>query len=439
MDKMAASRERRKNVGQQMQKLIEDEAEDDFYKTTYGGFEEEEGDNEYEAEEEEEDVADFDFVDFDIQQEGDETWPDPAFGPNQIDVSLKLLNDLNACSVSEDNHNEMELQSMEKTDTRYKCSGQSQPPPLYQNQMHSECGVAGPDLEVGQTEVNLLNYQEPEVEGTSGADADIIKNTEEQSEDTKEDKIQPNLEPQAQSEYQRGSQSQVEADDEADDEDNRDEQALALLFADTLLKYLAKRKVKGKTNYKFDGTLDELKDFVSLVLKRKGKWTGKKNTGKQTFSDSKVKLTLSWWPTSKTLQLQGTNENVENFESKLDNLLESIQKINPTKNEDSTNLNEKSSTISEPEKRKRTKKPETHIQCDSREEGEVNAKQKSGEVWHAISQLKEQLLKLSELVSGKTGTKTNNSPTLIMSQAKESCWLPLQTLKICLKWLTKEI
>ena len=30
-------------------------------------------------------------------------------------------------------------------------------------------------------------------------------------------------------------------------------------------------------------------------------------------------------------------------------------------------------------------------------------------MWHAISQLKEQLLKLSELVSGKTGTKTNNS------------------------------
>ena len=156
----------------------------------------------------------------------------------------------------------------------------------------------------------LLTYQEPEVEGTSGADADIIKNTKEQGEDTKEDKIQPNLEPQAQSEYQSRSQSQVEAiiiiyftnyaftysiiKFVADDEDNRYEQALALLFADTLLKYLPKRKVKGKTNYKFDGTLDELKDFVSLVLRRKGKWNGKKNTGKQTFSDSKAKLTLSW-------------------------------------------------------------------------------------------------------------------------------------------------
>ena len=219
------------------------------------------------------------------------------------------MNDLNACSDSEEDQNE--LQSIEKSTSRHNCSGQNQPPPSYQNQMHSECGVVGLDLEVGQTEVNLLTYQEPEVEGTSGAGAD-----------TKKDKIQPNLEFQAQSEYQIGSQSQVEADDE----DNRDQQALALLFADTLIKYLAKRKVKGKANHKFDGTLDELKDFVSLVLKRKEKWTGKKNTGKQTFSDSKAKLTLSWWPTSKTLQLQDTAENVENFESKLDSLLESIQK-----------------------------------------------------------------------------------------------------------------
>ncbi len=44
-----------------MQKLIEDEAEDDFYKTTYGGFDEEEDDNEYESEEEADDVVDSDF------------------------------------------------------------------------------------------------------------------------------------------------------------------------------------------------------------------------------------------------------------------------------------------------------------------------------------------------------------------------------------------
>ena len=87
-------------------------------------------------------------------------------------------------------------------------------------------------------------------------------------------------------------------------------------------------------------------------------------------------------------------------------LLETIQKINPTKSDDSTNLNKTSSPISAPERRKRTK---TETQCNSREEGETNSKQKSDELWHVISELEEQLLKLSELVSGKTWTKTNNS------------------------------
>ena len=60
-----------------------------------------------------------------IQQEGKETWPGPALGPNQTDVSLELLNDLNACSDNEDNQNEMELQSVEKSDSGHKSSGQN--------------------------------------------------------------------------------------------------------------------------------------------------------------------------------------------------------------------------------------------------------------------------------------------------------------------------
>lgn len=44
---MAATRERRGNAGTRMAKLLDEEEEDDFYKTTYGGFEEAENDNEY--------------------------------------------------------------------------------------------------------------------------------------------------------------------------------------------------------------------------------------------------------------------------------------------------------------------------------------------------------------------------------------------------------
>ncbi|EDV91037.1 vacuolar protein sorting-associated protein 72 homolog [Drosophila grimshawi] len=57
---MAASRSRRSNAGNKIAVLL-DEEEDDFYKTSYGGFQDEEGDNEYEQKDEEEDVVDSDF------------------------------------------------------------------------------------------------------------------------------------------------------------------------------------------------------------------------------------------------------------------------------------------------------------------------------------------------------------------------------------------
>ena len=62
---MAMERSRRSNAGNRMSKLIEeaeDEVEkDDFYKTTYGGFDEEECDEDYQSEEGEEDSFDSDF------------------------------------------------------------------------------------------------------------------------------------------------------------------------------------------------------------------------------------------------------------------------------------------------------------------------------------------------------------------------------------------
>lgn len=57
---MAASREKRGNAGNRMARLLEAEDEDEFYKTTYGGFDEEEGDVVYESEESEEDETDSD-------------------------------------------------------------------------------------------------------------------------------------------------------------------------------------------------------------------------------------------------------------------------------------------------------------------------------------------------------------------------------------------
>uniref|UniRef100_A0A1E1XDH8 Vacuolar protein sorting-associated protein 72 homolog n=1 Tax=Amblyomma aureolatum TaxID=187763 RepID=A0A1E1XDH8_9ACAR len=66
---MAAARERRANAGNKLAQLLNDEDDaDDFYKTTYGGFNEEEDDKEYETENDESDVVDSDF-DIDEQDE----------------------------------------------------------------------------------------------------------------------------------------------------------------------------------------------------------------------------------------------------------------------------------------------------------------------------------------------------------------------------------
>lgn len=58
---MALSRERRTNAGNKMARLLNEEEEDDFYKTTYGGFDEIEQDMDYLEEDEGEDEVDSDF------------------------------------------------------------------------------------------------------------------------------------------------------------------------------------------------------------------------------------------------------------------------------------------------------------------------------------------------------------------------------------------
>lgn len=66
---LAVGREPRKTAGNRMSKLLDAEEEDEFYKTTYGGFNDESGDDEYHGEHSDtEDEVD---SDFDID-EGDE-------------------------------------------------------------------------------------------------------------------------------------------------------------------------------------------------------------------------------------------------------------------------------------------------------------------------------------------------------------------------------
>lgn len=76
---MAATRDKRSNAGSKMSTLLEAEEEDDFYKTTYGGFNEEEDDKVYESE-----VSESDYEDSDISiDEDDEVKSDDDAAPKK--------------------------------------------------------------------------------------------------------------------------------------------------------------------------------------------------------------------------------------------------------------------------------------------------------------------------------------------------------------------
>ena len=68
------------------------------------------------------------------------------------------------------------------------------------------------------------------------------------------------------------------------------------------IKQKAKGKKKNKVTYKWKGSLDQLKDFVSLVLTRSGSWH-KHKRNRKTFKTGK--LTISFYPSTQKLQFQG--------------------------------------------------------------------------------------------------------------------------------------
>lgn len=115
---MAASREKRSNAGTRMASLLEQEDEDDFYKTTYGGFNEEEDDNEYESE-----VSESDYEDSDIDiDENDEVKSD------EEDEPVRKKRTVNTKAYKEP------VQKKPKTETKPKVEKKktSKPPPSIQ-------------------------------------------------------------------------------------------------------------------------------------------------------------------------------------------------------------------------------------------------------------------------------------------------------------------
>ncbi|XP_053605224.1 vacuolar protein sorting-associated protein 72 homolog [Plodia interpunctella] len=87
-----AQRERRSNAGNRMAKLLDEEEEDDFYKTTYGGFQEVAEDNDYIQEKEQDDVVD---SDFDIDENDEPVSDQEAEGKEKRKTSSGAYKDPN--------------------------------------------------------------------------------------------------------------------------------------------------------------------------------------------------------------------------------------------------------------------------------------------------------------------------------------------------------
>ena len=188
--------------------------------------------------------------------------------------------------------------------------------------------------------------------------------------------------------------------------DNQSVETDKILFADTLLKYLDKRTERGKTNYKWDGKPDQLKDFITLILKRDRQWKPKKvSEGKQmyTFTDGSEHLTLNFWQSSKTVSTQGNEKNIEKVQEKLDHLLQATKptlvesEVHTYDNQSRTKQNEddtvtKTSAISESKKKKNT--TETEIQ----------------NLWQSVNDLKN-FVKNSSINSPQNANNTNIAET----------------------------
>ena len=57
-----------------------------------------------------------------------------------------------------------------------------------------------------------------------------------------------------------------------------------LIFYETLIKHIGSKVEKGKNRLKWNGTLTDFKDFVSLVLDEKGKWSSRAQAGYNVFT-----------------------------------------------------------------------------------------------------------------------------------------------------------
>ena len=164
----------------------------------------------------------------------------------------------------------------------------------------------------------------------------------------------------------------------SDTSDQEIDNATILLFEDTLTKHLGRRTEGRKKKLKWNVTFIDLRDFVSLILEAKGKWTSKQEQKIEvhSFIEEKAKFRLPWWMSSKTVFIQGAES------PKIIKKVEELLGLNDSEADQSTQ-EEKSPNPKKKKRRKSSKKPK-----EDSEKSYCFEKDEISKLWEAIDDIK---------------------------------------------------
>ena len=75
-------------------------------------------------------------------------------------------------------------------------------------------------------------------------------------------------------------------------------------------------KAKDKEQFEWLGDIQQLKDFVSIILNASGKW--RKSGNKNIFKEDGGKFTLCWWSSNSTSNVQASQDSTEKLKKKME-------------------------------------------------------------------------------------------------------------------------
>lgn len=207
-------------------------------------------------------------------------------------------------------------------------------------------------------------------------------------------------------EQERSAETEVgKAQKEAEEEVQPQKEVISgdadlLIFADSLLKLLGRKKEKGKDRIKWNGEIAGLKDFVTLVLKHEGAWKCRTDNGKDihTFNEKNGKCTITWWSSNGTLNTQGpeskhTTEKIEKIITKMDK----DQNYAAIFQEASKAVTKKKEKTSTPKKKRPLKTVDQNMQ------------EQINNIWSAVNELKERMVKTFTTGSMDTPSTTERN------------------------------